>query len=72
MENYFVLTTSFTINITKPVNKGVITAVGSVRFASKNMFIAEAKLLNENAEEIAFGFGNFVKSKIELSAKIGY
>ena len=34
-KDFFVLTTSFNINITKPVSKGKLTAIGHVRFDSK-------------------------------------
>lgn len=68
----FVLTTSFNINIIKPVNSGLITAIGKIRYKSKNLFVAESKLYNENKQEIAFGTGNFAKSKIGLTDNIGY
>lgn len=68
----FVLTTSFNINLVKPVNKGIITAIGKVKFKSKNLFVAESILYNEDGKEIAFGTGNFAKSKTALSEKIGY
>ena len=72
VEDVFVLTTSFNIHITKPVNSGKIEAVGKVRFKSKNIFTAEAALYNQKGEEIAFGTGDFAKSKIALSPEIGY
>ncbi len=72
VEDAFVLTTSFNINLTRPVNKGLITAIGKVKFKSKNLYVAESTLYNEDGKEIAFGTGNFAKSKIELSEKIGY
>ena len=68
----FLLTASFNINIIRPVNKGVITAIGKVKFKSKNLIIAEATIFNDAGKEIAFGTGNFMKSKIELSEEIGY
>ena len=37
VEDVFVLTTSFTINITKPVSQGTIKAIGNVRFESNNL-----------------------------------
>lgn len=64
----FVLTTSFNINIIRPVNKGVIKAVGKVKYMSKNLFVAEGILYNEEGKEIAFGTGNFARSKIALEA----
>ncbi len=72
VKDAFVLTTSFNINITRPVSKGTITAIGKVKFKSRNLFVAESTLYNEEGKEIAFGTGNFTKSKIELSEKIGY
>jgi len=68
----FVLTTSFNINILRPANEGLITAIGKVKFKSKNLFVAESTLLNERGKEIAFGTGNFAKSKVQLSKEIGY
>jgi uncharacterized protein (TIGR00369 family) len=72
VEDVFVLTTNFNINFTRPVNKGVITSVGKVKFKSKNLFIAESTLIDEDDREIAFGIGHFAKSKIKLTPEIGY
>lgn len=68
----FVLTTSFNINLIRPVSSGKIKAIGEVRFESKNLYTAESTLYNEEGKEIAFGTGNFAKSKIALSEEIGY
>lgn len=68
----FVLTTSFNINITRPVNSGKLKAVGKVKFKSRNLFVAEAILYNEAGKVVAFGTGNFTKSKIQLTEEIGY
>ena len=72
VEDVFVLTTSFNIHFTKPVSSGKIEAVGKVRFKSKNLFTAEASLYNENGDEVAFGTGDFAKSRIALTPEIGY
>lgn len=72
VKDVFVLTTSFNINLIRPVDKGIIIAVGKIKFKSKNLFVAESTLYNEENKEVAFGTGNFAKSKIELSEKIGY
>ena len=72
VEQVFVLTTSFNLHLIRPANAGVLRAVGSVRYASKNLFVGEAHLYNEAGKEIAFGTGNFAKSKFELSEEIGY
>ena len=72
VEDFFVLTTSFNLNIVKPVNKGKLTAIGKVRFKSNTLYTAESTLYNDKGEEIAFGTGNFSKSKVPLSKEIGY
>lgn len=68
----FVLTTSFNLNLVRPVQNGTLKAVGRVRFTSKNIFTADGTLYNEQGKEIAFGTGNFAKSKVSLSKEIGY
>ncbi|HKL03257.1 MAG TPA: PaaI family thioesterase [Cryomorphaceae bacterium] len=70
--DYFVLTTSFNINLIRPVSKGLLTATGSVRFKSRNLFTAESVLKNESGKEIAFGTGNFTASRVELSSIESY
>lgn len=70
--DYFVLTTSFNINLLRPVSAGKITATGTIRFKSKNLFTAESVLKNEAGKEIAFGTGNFTRSKDELTSVKGY
>ncbi|WP_298424235.1 PaaI family thioesterase [uncultured Kordia sp.] len=72
VKDVFVLTTSFNINITRPVNSGTITATGKLKFKSRNLFVAESSLVDEKGREIAFGTGNFAKSRIPLTEDIGY
>jgi uncharacterized protein (TIGR00369 family) len=72
VEDAFVLTTSFNLNILRPANAGVITAIGKVKFKSRQLFVAEATMYNEAGKEIAFGTGNFAKSKVTLTPEIGY
>jgi len=72
VEDVFVLTTSFNINLIRPANSGLIKAIGKIKYKSRDLFVAEATLYNEDGKEIAFGTGNFAKSKIPLSEDIGY
>ncbi len=72
VEDAFVLTTSFNINLIRPANQGKIKAIGDIKHKSRDLYVATATLYNEDGKEIAFGTGNFVKSKILLSADIGY
>lgn len=70
--DYFLLTSSFQINLIRPVVSGPIYAKGTIRSKSKNLIIAESRLLDKNHKEVAFGTGNFMTSKIELNKEIGY
>jgi uncharacterized protein (TIGR00369 family) len=72
IEGVFVLTSSFNLNLIRPVSSGKIRAVGKLKSQSKNMIIAEATLFNEDGKEVAFGVGTFMKSRVELTPEIGY
>ena len=68
----FVLTSSFNIHLLRPVSEGKITAVGELRSFTKNLFVAEASLVNDKGREVAFGTGNFMKSRVSLKDISGY
>ncbi|MEM9327105.1 MAG: PaaI family thioesterase [Bacteroidota bacterium] len=68
----FVLTSNFSLNLLRPEKEGKLTAKGSLRFQSRNLFIADASLINEKGREIGFGTGHFMKSNIDLTEEIGY
>lgn len=72
VKDVFVLTTTFTTYLTRPVSDGVIRAVGRVVNHHPRQFIAESVLYNSEEKEIGRGHGVFMKSKIALSEKIGY
>ena len=72
IEDVFVLTTSFNINLIRPANQGLIKAIGKLKYKSRDLFVAESTLYNKDGKEIAFGTGNFARSKILLSEDIGY
>ena len=72
VEDVFVLTTTFNIHMLRPVSSGIIRSEGKVQFKSQNLFVAESKLYNADEKMIAFGSGEFVKSKIALTGEIGY
>ncbi len=72
VEEVFVLTTSFNLNIIRPATEGKLKSIGELKFKSKNLFVAEATLYNEAGKPIAFGTGNFARSKVLLSDVEGY
>jgi len=63
----FVLTTSFTTYITRPVSSGVMKAIGKVVNSNKSQFIAESIAYNAEGKEIARGSGIFVRGKYLLA-----
>jgi uncharacterized protein (TIGR00369 family) len=68
----FVLTTTFTTYLTRPVSSGTITAVGRVVNEGRTQFLAEAVLTDDDGREIGRGSGTFVRGRSPLSADIGY
>jgi uncharacterized protein (TIGR00369 family) len=72
VEDVFVLTTSFNIYLTRPVESGLIKALGRIVSRSKQVFIAEAVLFDEQSREVGRGSGSFMRSKRKLSPEIGY
>jgi len=66
VEDAFVLTTSFSIDLLRPVTKGNLIAVGKVSFESRNLWIAESILFDEKKRKVALGKGRFAKSRITI------
>ncbi|MEW6736729.1 MAG: PaaI family thioesterase [Acidobacteriota bacterium] len=72
VEEVLVLTSSFNIYLLRPISEGDLKAVGTVAHATNSSFIAEGILYDSQGKELARGSGNFVKSKIKLTADMGY
>ncbi len=70
--DFFVLTTSFTTYLTKPISSGKMKAVGKVVNRNRSQFIAEAIVYNAKDQEIGRGNGIFVRSKVRLLDVDGY
>ena len=60
------LTTRFMLEVSGPVWREEITAMGRVISSSAGQFFAEARLYNAGDEEVAFGEGQFSRSNVEL------
>ena len=71
VKDFFVLTVSFNIYLTRPVTKGVLIAQGQVVSRSVNYYVAES-VLTVNEKEVARGSGSFLRSKIELAGVDSY
>lgn len=72
VEDVFVLTSTFNLNLIRPASEGKLKAIGKLKSQSKNLLIAESILYNEQGKEIAFGTGTFMKSRAPLTPEIGY
>ena len=68
----FVLTTSFTIYLTRPVVSGTMSAVGKVVDRTRSQFIAEAVVRDGEGREVGRGSGVFVRGKLRLEEIPGY
>jgi uncharacterized protein (TIGR00369 family) len=68
----FVLTTSFTTYLTRPVSSGRLRSVGRVVNRNRSQFIAESVVYDSSGAEVGRGSGIFVRSKIPLSEAQGY
>jgi uncharacterized protein (TIGR00369 family) len=72
VEDVFVLTSDFHINLLRPVSTGLLRAAGAVVHAGKSQILAEAVLYNAEGKQIARGSGTFVKGSTRLGPDIGY
>ncbi|MGB0495488.1 MAG: PaaI family thioesterase [Kangiellaceae bacterium] len=68
----FVLTTSFTTYLTRPISSGNMRAVGKIANQNRSQFIAESIVYDSKDREIGRGNGVFVRSKIKLASVPGY
>lgn len=71
-QEVFVLTTSFTTYLTRPVSSGNLKAVGKVVNQNRSQFISESVLYDSKGNEVGRGNGIFVRSKIRLCDAMGY
>ncbi|MCJ8164599.1 PaaI family thioesterase [Pontibacter sp. E15-1] len=72
VQDVFIVTSSFQLNLTRPVTGGLLKAVGTIRTQGKQLFVAEATLYNESGREVAFGTGQFMRTAQPLTSLKGY
>ena len=70
--DFFLLTTSFNMNFTKPVRAGDVVAEGRWVSGRRRVFVAESRLIDAEGDEIGRGTGTFMRSRIALSGLPGY
>jgi uncharacterized protein (TIGR00369 family) len=62
VQDVWVVTTSFQIQLTRPISSGVMTCHGRLKSMSRQWFFAEASLVDDKGRALAFGSGQFVKT----------
>lgn len=70
--DHFLLTTAFSLNLTRPIREGPVTAEGRWISGRRRVYVAEARLLDANGEEAARGTGTFMRSRIALAGLPDY
>ena len=71
-QTHFVLTSSFTTYLLRPVVKGILRSEGRVVNASRTQFIAESVLYDDKGREVGRGNGVFVRGRTPLVDATGY
>ena len=68
----FLLTTAFNLLFTKPLKAGPIIAEGRWLSGKRRVYVAEARLVDGEGEEVGRGTGTFMRSTISLTSLPGY
>ena len=68
----FLLTTSFTTYLTRPVSAGIIRSVGRVVNRNKAQMIAESVAYDSEGNEIGRGSGVFLRGSVPVKEAHGY
>lgn len=68
----FLLTTHFNLQFLRPIREGKLRAEGRWISGKRRVLVAEARLVDEDDEEIGRGTGTFMRSHIPLAGLPGY
>lgn len=72
IDDVFVLTTSFTIHLLRPVSGGELLARGTVVSRSSRLLLGDGVVTNSDGKDVARGTGTFMPSRIALDERLGY
>lgn len=72
VKDFFIVTTSFTVNLLRPISEGKVIAIGEMEFESRQMLTASSKLFDEKGRLAGTGTGQFLKSALPITAVDGY
>ncbi|MCM8558090.1 PaaI family thioesterase [Sphingomicrobium sediminis] len=68
----FLLTTSFNLLFTRPMQIGSYIAEGRWVSGKRRVLVADARIIDSDGEETARGTGTFMRSRIALTGLEGY
>jgi uncharacterized protein (TIGR00369 family) len=68
----FLLTTAFNLLFTRTLRAGPIRAEGQWLSGKRRVYVAEARLVDAQGEEVGRGTGTFMRSAIPLASLPGY
>jgi len=72
VDDVFVLTTSFAVGLTRPLDPEQVIAEGTWTSGTRRTLFAEARLSDDAGAEVARGSGVFLRSRILLASPPGY
>jgi len=72
VDDVFVLTTNFNIQLLRPVTEGILIAKGTLISETSRLLIADAELRDDRDRLVGRGTGNFMKSRMKLKDVPGY
>ena len=72
VEDVFVLTVTFNIQLVRPIAEGRMTARGKVVNAGRTVWVADSTLVDEKGRLLGRGTGTFMRSKTALSDIASY
>ena len=72
VDDFFVLTATFYVQLLRPVSAGKMRAVGKLVQGGATLLFADAVLYDDSGREIARGQGSFARSRVQLSPEMGY
>lgn len=72
VEDVFVLTTDFHLQLTRPISTGELVATAEVVNDHPKQLIADGVLHDGEGNQLARGTGTFLKSDVELGPDVGY
>jgi uncharacterized protein (TIGR00369 family) len=72
VEDVFVLTVTFNLQLLRPISEGRMIATGRVVNAGRTVWVADATLVDDRDRLLARGTGSFMRSKVALSEIASY